>query len=154
MKLDEIDIEILHILQQNSSKPFVDIADEIGVTDGTIHQRVKKLKKMEIIKKFTVKLDQEALGGSSIAFVLVTVTPGYIEPISKEISELQNVLEVYEVHARGELMIKIRALSQEEVRNIVVDEIRRMEGVSNTELIPVYKAWKEENNLPILKQES
>jgi len=94
MKLDKIDIEILHILQQNSSKPFVDIADKLGVTDGTIHQRVKKLKKMEIIKKFTVKLDQEALGGGSIAFVLVTVTPGCIEPISKKISELQNVLEV------------------------------------------------------------
>lgn len=147
MNLDETDIEILRILQQDSSKPFVEIADELDVTDGTIHQRVKKLKKSGIIKRFTIELDHEVLGSGSLGYVFVTANPGHLEPISKRISELQDVQEVYEVHTHAELLVKIRAPSQEDIRNIMVNNIRKIEGVANTELIPVYKSWKEENNL-------
>jgi Lrp/AsnC family transcriptional regulator for asnA, asnC and gidA len=149
MNLDETDIKIIHLLLQDSSKPFVDIAKQLGVTDGTIHQRVKKLKKSGIIKRFTIKLDTEILGSGSLGYVFVSANPGHLETISKKVSELQDVQEVYEVHTHGELLVKIRASSQEAIRNVMVNEIRKIEGVSNTELIPVYKSWKEENNLNI-----
>jgi Lrp/AsnC family transcriptional regulator for asnA, asnC and gidA len=149
MNLDEVDVKIIRLLLQDSSKPFVDIATELGVTDGTIHQRVKKLKKSGIIKRFTIELDHEILGSGSLGYVFVSANPGYLETISKKVSELQDVQEVHEVHTHGELLVKIRASSQEDIRNIMVNEIRKIEGVSNTELIPVYKSWKEENNLNI-----
>jgi len=110
MNLDETDIEILRMLQQDSSKPFVEIADELDVTDGTIHQRVKKLKKSGIIKRFTIELDHEILGSGSLGYVFVTANPGHLETISKQISELQDVQEVYEVHPPLFYLIPILAL--------------------------------------------
>ena len=149
MNFDKTDAEILKILQKDSSKSFVDIAKELRVTDGTIHQRIKKLKRMGVIKRFTVELDHNILGESSIAFIFINIQPGYIESISKTISDFENIMEVYEVHTRGDLLVKIRASSPEGLRNIVINKIRAIEGIVSTELIPVFKRWKEEKNLPI-----
>jgi len=149
MNFDKTDAEILKILQKDSSKSFVDIAKELRVTDGTIHQRIKKLKRMGVIKRFTVELDHKILGESSIAFIFINIQPGYIESISKTISDFENIMEVYEVHTRGDLLVKIRASSPEGLRNIVINKIRAIEGIVSTELIPVFKRWKEEKNLPI-----
>lgn len=149
MTLDKVDIEILRILQQDSSKPFVDIAEELSVTDGTIHQRVKKLKKSGIIKGFSIVVDHKKMGWDSLAYILITVNPGSLELILKVLVKIHNVLEVYEVHTQGDLLIKLRARSQEEIRNIIVDKIRKIEGVTNTEVLTVYKGWKEDSNLPI-----
>jgi Lrp/AsnC family transcriptional regulator for asnA, asnC and gidA len=149
MTLDKVDIEILRILQQDSSKPFVNIAEELSVTDGTIHQRVKKLKKSGIIKGFSIVIDHKKMGWDSLAYVLITANPGSLESILKVLVKIHNVLEVYEVHTQGDLLIKLRARSQEEIRDIIVDKIRKIEGVRNTEVLTVYKGWKEDSSLPI-----
>ena len=145
--LDQVDRDIIHILQTDSSTPFVDVAEKIGVTDGTIHQRVKKLKKSGLIKRFTLELNNDLLGDNALAYALVAVEPGYLENVSKEIIKNPHIQEIHEVHTQGQLLIKIRASSHEQVRNIIVDELRKIKGITNTELIPVYKIWKEEKNL-------
>jgi len=149
MPLNKVDIEILNLLQSDSSTPFVDLAEKIGVTDGTIHQRVRKLKKLGIIKRFTVQLNQEKIGNSTVAYLLLTVNPGYIESVSEKVKEYPNVMEVHEVHTQGDLLIKIRASSQDEIRDIMVNKIRKIEGVGDSNLFPVYKVWKEESILPL-----
>ena len=145
--LDKIDHDIISILQEDSSTPFVDVAEKIGVTDGTIHQRIRKLKKSGVIKRFTIKLNSEMLGNDSLSYALVAVEPGYLEDVSKKIGRNPHIQEIHEVHIQGQLLIKIRASSTEEIRNIIVQELRKITGIKDTELFPVYKTWKEENNL-------
>ncbi len=144
MSLDKIDIKILKLLHKDSSTPYVVIAKKIGVTDGTIHQRIKKLKDLGVIKNFTINLDQNLLGKRSIAYILLTVNPGFIEKVSEKVCKIPTVLEVHEVHTRGDILIKLRASDQEEIRNIIVNKIRKIEGVVDSDLFPVYKSWKEE----------
>jgi Lrp/AsnC family transcriptional regulator for asnA, asnC and gidA len=85
--LDNIDLDIIQILQEDSSTPFVAVAEKIGVTDGTIHQRVRKLKKSGVIKRFTIQLNNEMLGNDSLSYAMVAVEPGYLEDVSKRISK-------------------------------------------------------------------
>jgi Lrp/AsnC family transcriptional regulator for asnA, asnC and gidA len=145
--MDKIDHNIIQILQKDSSTPFVNVAEKIGVTDGTIHQRIKKLKKSGVIKRFTIELNSEKLGNSSLTYAMITIEPGYLDDVSQKISKHPNIQEIHEVHTRGQLLIKIRASSSEEIRNIIVEELRKIEGIKDTELFPVYKIWKEENKL-------
>lgn len=145
--LDITDLEILRTLSEDSSIPFVDIAEKIGVTDGTIHQRVRKLKRSGAIKRFTIELNNEIIGKGSLAYAVVIVDPGYLDIVSKQISKHSHIQEVHEVHTQGQLLIKIRASSDNEIRDIIVEKIRKIKGVANTELLPVYKVWKEQNTL-------
>ena len=42
--LDNVNLQILDILVKDSSTPFVQIAKQIGISDATVHVRVKKLR--------------------------------------------------------------------------------------------------------------
>ncbi len=149
MPLDKIDAEILRLLEEDSLRSFVEIAEKIGVTDGTIHQRIRKLKNRGVIERFTIKLNYKRIGANSLAYLFMNVDPGFINSVSAEVSKIPDIMEVHEIHAHGDLLIKIRASSQEEIRNIIVDKIRKIEGVVNIDLFLVYKIWKEESNIPI-----
>ena len=59
--LDYINCRILDVLSKNSSLPFVELAKQIGISDATIHTRVRKLLTLGIIKKFTIFVDNDFL---------------------------------------------------------------------------------------------
>jgi Lrp/AsnC family transcriptional regulator, regulator for asnA, asnC and gidA len=52
--LDDINLRIIDILSKDSSTTFVKIAKQIGISDATVHVRVKKLRDERIINKFTI----------------------------------------------------------------------------------------------------
>ena len=41
--LDEVNLQIMDILVKDSSMPFVKIAKQIGISDATVHLRVRRL---------------------------------------------------------------------------------------------------------------
>jgi Lrp/AsnC family transcriptional regulator for asnA, asnC and gidA len=45
-EIDEVDLNILSFLQKNSKTPFTKIAEKVGVSDTTIHLRVKKMEEI------------------------------------------------------------------------------------------------------------
>jgi DNA-binding Lrp family transcriptional regulator len=42
-QIDDINLKIIDILNKDSSTPFVDVAKRIGVSDATVHMRVRNL---------------------------------------------------------------------------------------------------------------
>ena len=42
-QLDDVNLKILDILSRDSSTPFVEIAKQIGISDATVHIRVRRL---------------------------------------------------------------------------------------------------------------
>ena len=47
--LDAIDFSIIDLLSKDSSTTFVDISKQIGVSDATIHIRVRRLRRLELL---------------------------------------------------------------------------------------------------------
>jgi Lrp/AsnC family transcriptional regulator, regulator for asnA, asnC and gidA len=54
--LDDINQMIISILREDSSIPFIEIAKKIGISDGTVHIRVRKLIESGVINKFTISV--------------------------------------------------------------------------------------------------
>lgn len=50
MKLDAIDRQILQILMQDANTSYVDVAKQIHVSAGTIHVRMKNLKRLGVVE--------------------------------------------------------------------------------------------------------
>jgi|LJSS01.1.fsa_nt_gb Lrp/AsnC family transcriptional regulator for asnA, asnC and gidA len=142
--LDDIDRSILSTLYENSITPFVRIAKMLNVNEGTIRHRVKRLIRYGVIKRFTVVIDPLALGLSTMVLVIVTVNPGSVNYVAKKIAEIPNVIEVLEVHTYGDLLLKLRGSSMNEIANIIANQIKTIEGVINTQVISVLNIWKDE----------
>lgn len=143
-ELDEIDRKIIEMLQDDSRKPFVDIAKELGVSDPTIHGRVKKLQEAGIIKKFTMVLEPEKMEKGIAAFVEINVKPNTIDEIVENLSKMDEVLEIHETHGDYDIFTKIRVKTNKDLRNFIVEKIRTISNITNAKVITVLKTRKEE----------
>jgi len=54
LELDETDYKILEILRRDARTPFTDVGRDLGISDATVHVRVKKMIDEGIIKRYTI----------------------------------------------------------------------------------------------------
>ena len=143
-QIDEIDIKLIDSLGRDSSTTFVELARQIGISDATVHIRVRRLMSEGVIKKFTISLDYDLLGYDHLAFVGVNFKPSVnVDATIDKLVNLEEVLELYEMHNSYDLFLKIRAKDFNQLRDIVEDKIRALPNILNTELIIALKSRKE-----------
>jgi Lrp/AsnC family transcriptional regulator for asnA, asnC and gidA len=147
--LDEINLKIIDILSRDSSTPFVEIARKIGISDATVHLRVRRMIAARIIGKFTISVNNSRLGYDHLAFLGINVEPGFAEEVVLGLSNVEAVLEIHEMHGRFDLILKIRSKDLEEMRDIVVNKIRTLPHILEIELMTVLKSRKEEQMVPL-----
>lgn len=136
-------MQLLHILQNDSSLPLVTIAENLRVTEGTIRNRIRRLRRTGIIKRFTISIDPVASGRNVIAFILLNTLPGRLPEVAKKLSALEVVNEVYETHTYGDLLLKVRAKSTTDLADVLASKIKGINGVVGTQVITVLNTWKE-----------
>jgi Lrp/AsnC family transcriptional regulator for asnA, asnC and gidA len=144
IELDEIDKKIIEMLQEDSRKSFVEIAKELGVSDPTIHVRVKKLQEAGIIEKFTAVLAPAKVEKGVAAFIEINIKPNTIEEVMRNLIRLDEVLEIHETYGDYDIIAKIRAKTNEDLRDLVAKEIRTIPYIVNTRVTTVLKTRKEE----------
>jgi Lrp/AsnC family transcriptional regulator, regulator for asnA, asnC and gidA len=142
--LDDVNLQIIDILAKDSSKPYVEIAKQIGISDATVHLRVRRLIAAGIITKFTISVDNNLLGYDHLAFMRINIRPGFADSVTEELSNIEEVLEIYEMHNAFDLFLKIRAKNLSHMRDIIEKKIRMLTNVLETELMTVLKTKKEE----------
>ena len=140
-KLDEIDRGIVKCLKENARTTFVDIGKALGVSDATVYNRVNRLTEMGIIKKFTIEVDEAAIGRGTSGFILVNVKPGTVKEISKQLVEIERINEIHEVHGSEDLIVKVEAKNLRKLRPVIL-KVRKIPDVVQTEFIPIFKTWK------------
>ena len=70
MKLDSNDLKLIELLKQDSRASVTSIADSMGVARVTTHDRMVRLKREGIIRRYTVDIDAKAWGYELRAFIL------------------------------------------------------------------------------------
>ena len=74
----------------------------------------------------------------------INVEPGSAEEVTVNLTNIDEVLEIHEMHGRFDLLLKIRAKDLNQMREIVVNKIRKLPNIIETELMTVLKSRKEE----------
>jgi len=131
--MDQIDRVLLEKLSADSRISFLSVAKELGISEGTIRQRVSKLLKKGIIRKFTIEL------GSSTTAIVEVMTSSKVptQKISEKIQKL-GVKKLFEVAGKISIIAIIQADDLTKL-NQLVESIRSIDGVIQTETFPVLK---------------
>lgn len=140
-------------MSKDSSLPIVEIAKQIGISDATVHLRIKHLIAAGIINKFTISIDNDRLGYTYVAFIGVNVVPGYTEEVTKYLAGLNEILELHEMLSRFDLLLKLRARNLDEMRDIVVNKVRKFPRIFEIELMTTLKTSKEEQIIDLSTSE-
>jgi len=121
--MDEKDEKILDILRKNGRENYVDIAGEVGLTEGGVRNRVKRLVQSGVIEKFTIKQRDEK------AIVLLKITTTKIRNVVRELGKLAE--DIFELAGDYDIAVLLEANTMEEL-NGKVDAIRELHAVSES----------------------
>jgi DNA-binding Lrp family transcriptional regulator len=66
------------------------------------------------------------------AFVLLNVELGSITDVLKDLKKVEGVDEVYSVYGVHDIIVRVRAKSVDELKEIITDRIRRIDEVRTT----------------------
>lgn len=110
IELDSIDMQILNILQIDSTTPIQTIANQIGLTNNPCWRRIKRLQKTGVIKRSAAIINRELLGLGTTAFVTLRIenhTIDWLNNFSECISELPEIIECHRMTGDIDYLLKI-----------------------------------------------
>lgn len=137
--IDPIDEEILKLLSRNAKTPFTEIAKQLSLSNGTIHQRVKKMEKQGVIKGNAVILDYTKLGYGLTSYLGVMMSDS--SKINKVIKEIEKIPEIVLAHfttGKFSIFCQMRSKNTEHAMQ-VIQKIQLVEGVLTIESMISFK---------------
>ena len=157
-RVDELDLNILSLLQVDSSLSLEEIASKLNSSKTPIWNRIKKLKAAGIIQREVAVLDPERLGLEACFFVLVRTSEHEKEwqtRFLKSIRERDEVLEAHRLAGDIDYLLKVRVKNAKaydvfyqalikDVKIFNVTALLSMEEIKNTTALPIL-----ENTAPV-----
>jgi DNA-binding Lrp family transcriptional regulator len=128
--LDETARRILSVLQRDARTSMRKISEEVGVSLGTVSNRVRRLEKIGVIRGYTVLLDPEKVGWDLNVVVGLRIQKGRLIEIQEKIAEDPRVYGVYDVTGDFDSMVVARARDRSDLdelsKNVMsIDGIER-----------------------------
>ena len=126
--MDAIDLKILEELKEDSRKSFNLIAEDVGKTEATVRRRVNKLLEDDIIKKFTIEYN---VNSKPKTRATVKIEPDFkeIKSILKELTEIEEITDIWRLSGECGLFIKVEIESIEKFNPLIEEKISQIKGV-------------------------
>ena len=143
-KLDEKDKKILEILKENGDYTTRQIAKKTLFPQTTIHNRIKKLRRLGVIKKYTIELDHKKIGRGVGALILVNCEYDSLRAqkkdqhdLAKEILRLPEVEKVDIVTGAIDMVVRVRVRDIEAYDTFLLKKFQRIKGIDRTQSLMV-----------------
>lgn len=117
--VDEVDAKIIKMLEIDARTSFREIAKKLGISEGTVYNRVKRLQKKGIIKGYSARVDPTKLGMDLGAVIGLRVAGGHLVEVEREISKSKGVCCVYDVTGDYDAVIIARFKSRADLNKFV-----------------------------------
>jgi Lrp/AsnC family transcriptional regulator for asnA, asnC and gidA len=151
-KMDKLDLSILASLQTDGRRPFTDIAHELGVSEGTVRNRVSKLVEKKVLHIVGL-VDPSSLGFNAPAIIGVSVNEGDIEQIAAGIATYPEVSYLILVSGEFDLFVEVLCKSREHLANFINHKLRKVKGVERTQTFMTLQTFKMAYGAPPITQE-
>jgi len=150
--LDSINQKILEILQDNSSITNAELANKIGLAPASTLERVRKLEKCGVIKKYVALIDAEKVGKGTVVFVLINMAEHSVESIKRFKSQVQKLPEVLECHrlaGEKDYILKIVTDDIKSYEIFSMEKLARITGIARMGTYFVLSSPKQQTKIPI-----
>ena len=134
IKLDGIDKKILQMLMENSRRPILEIAKNIGISGAAIHQRLRKLEKNNLIIGSSIKVNTKILGYTTMAFIGIFLDRATNnKTVVNQLKEIKEILECHYTTGDWSILAKLICKDNEDLMEILTKKIQTINGVARTE---------------------
>ena len=136
VKIDAIDSKILELLQINSNRGVKELAFEVGLSATPVYERIKRLEKNEIIKRYTIELNKEKVGLDLTVFCQVSLqthSKSLIERFETAVKLMNEVIEVFHISGEFDYLLKVVCLNNKQYHDFLVHKLSKLEMVAKVQ---------------------
>jgi len=138
-KLDHVDKQILQILQEDGRRPYTEIAQQLGLSEGTIRSRLLQ----DGVFQFVIHPDPEKLGLHVQAIIGLTTKLGWQNSVAEELSKFPEVRFVGAFSGKHDLIIQACFHNNEELITFVNERLSQIEGIAAADVSLELKQYKD-----------
>ncbi len=130
--MDDIDQSLISLLRQNARLSIADLAHKLGVSRGTVNNRLRKLEDQQIIVGYTIQLRPDAQAERIRAWMGVLVDGNTTRQVIASLLGEPGVVVLHDTNGRWDLLAEIEAASMKELSE-VLERVRLISGIRGTE---------------------
>ena len=151
--LDSIDKQILALLQDNSKINIKEIALKVDLTATPTYDRIKRMEKSGIIKRYVAELDKEKIGLDLVVFCQVTLqvhSKSLITQFENSISKMPEIIGCYHIAGNFDYLLKIVTPNIKSYQLFLKNKLSVLQSVSTVQSNFVMSTVKEHSKLELL----
>lgn len=134
--MDSKDKKLLILLQNDAKKTTKELANELDLSVTAVFERIKKLEKQEVIKKYVALLNNDKIEKNFIVLChvkLVQHKKEYIFQFETEITQFPEILECFHVSGDYDYILKICVRDIHEYREFMVSKLTTLQHIASTQ---------------------
>ena len=139
--LDELDMQLIDILSQDARLSNRKIANELGVTEGTVRGRIKKLQQERLIA-FTAITSPDLESEVTLAFIGVQADIQNMQRLGAEIAEIPGITGTLITMGRFNILAICLFENLNQLYEIASEQILALPGVHHVETSIAVKTIK------------
>ena len=150
--MDRIDHVIVQRLQIDGRATQLELAQEVGLSQPAVAERIRKLEEREIITGYAARVDATQLGIDITAFIGVGIEhPKFFDSFIKRVKGRDDVLECHRVAGEDSFLLKVKTRNTRTLDRLLVEGLRTIPGVTRTHTTIVLSSIKEETHVHAAK---
>ena len=130
--LDDVDSRLIDLLRRNGRMSNIELARELGVSEGTVRRRFRALVDEEIVRVVAVA-DASKLGRRTSALVGLKVAPAFVESVANELAEMEEVHYSAVTTGAFDVFCRVSFGSSLELSDFLRNRAGSIQGVRSTE---------------------
>jgi Lrp/AsnC family leucine-responsive transcriptional regulator len=129
MDLEEVDAQILDILSKDGRIKAAEIAKRLDVSTSTVTRKIKRMEEEGIIRGYVGIIEDEKLGKTSRAVLMVKMT-GHdgTENLMEEIRDNDDICNIYETMGNYDAILTVCSYNDSTIYDMI-KHLRALEGV-------------------------
>tara|TARA_X000001036_G_scaffold169809_1_gene160640 strand:+ start:544 stop:1014 length:471 start_codon:yes stop_codon:yes gene_type:complete len=144
MEFDGTDREIIAALLEDARISQRALARKVGIAQGTVLNRIRRLEEAGVIKGYSVILDPAQMGWSMTIMAGLRIVKGRMIDVQTKIAADPRVFAVYDVTGEWDSMVLARVKNREDLDNLT-KTVFTLDGVSRSFTHVVLNTVKEES---------
>jgi Lrp/AsnC family leucine-responsive transcriptional regulator len=136
MTLDETDFRLLNLLQEDCKRTTKAYALELGLSTTAVYERIKRLERGGVIRKYVALLDKQVVGMDFTVLCHVKLSrhiKDYVVQFEREVQQLVEVSECYHVSGDYDYILKVHVAHMAAYREFMVNKLTALNNIGSTQ---------------------
>ncbi len=141
VQLDDTDINIVQLLQYDGRLPFTKIAAELGISEGAVRRRAKRLAESGVLQIAAV-VDPQHVGYNAAGMIGVTVQAGHVDTVAEQLVQFPEVSYLFMASGEFDLFAEVMCRDMEHFVSFLNQTLHQVSGVKRTQTFMILKMYK------------